>query len=145
MSPQSSRRSHFIDGCYCNDLIVFWVAAEAENSRSWLPMNWRRGLMRAWVLLSVPWTLFFAATAFDAVVYERRVDALRRAGSYDGLLSAAHARSSTQGLFDDLIPDTTPAFFSPEVWWPLAIAVFGPLSLLAIGFSLRWVLMGFRA
>ena len=70
-------------------------------------MNRRRGLMRAWVFVSVPWAVFFAGLAFAALAQHSEV------------------RGSEAASF-------------------LAAGVLPPLALLAIGFSLRWVALGFR-
>ncbi|MBD0271365.1 MAG: hypothetical protein ICV73_05490, partial [Acetobacteraceae bacterium] len=70
-------------------------------------MNWRRGLMRAWLFVSVPWAVFFVGLALVTLTQESNV------------------RGSEAESF-------------------LAVALLPPLALLATGFSLRWVLMGFR-
>ena len=94
-------------------------------------MNWRRGLLRVWLLFSVPWILVFFVQALVTWHYI----------SYDPW---APLEDSPVRIFDSVIPPGQFREVSDAIWPWLAMAVMPPAALLVFGYAFHWVISGFK-
>jgi hypothetical protein len=110
-------------------------------------LNYRRGLFRLWVILSVLWIAGVGLVSGSDVYLEfRKVAALDAARSR---LREAEARPGEPLKPDELPPEANPFLgFELDPWSSLrrtgAVALLPPLALLALGAALGWVFSGFQ-
>jgi hypothetical protein len=103
-------------------------------------MNWRRGLFRCWVALSILWIIGIIVVAWAAPT----------------LISTTYLRQPTAdevAKCNELAPSKPPPGFTLDMCaapiverssWYVAIALGFPLLALALGLSIRWVVAGFN-
>lgn len=125
-------------------------------------MNWRKGLMRFWTLLSLAWiaTVLYTEEPITKLHKPIRLTGLGQEHEFPADVTADEIRKALTQYFSDngLKPQgKTPADAADELarsaptfsaWHrlqPIVIkALLPPSLLLAIGLSLAWVLAGFR-
>jgi hypothetical protein len=105
-------------------------------------MSWRRGLLRLWLLISAIWIGLVAWIAYYNAVVPRQA-----AAAYNACFEARKADSTLGnpfGCFDGASP------FADLVPWSSDIIKYGTwafapvIATLVLGFSIAWVLAGFR-
>lgn len=111
-------------------------------------MNYRRGLFRLWVILTVLWIAGVAFVSGPAVHHEFRWAAASQAtlqGMSDEELMVALARAQEAERRGERPGEPAP---TPNPWGSLgrtgAVALLPPLALLALGAALGWAFSGFR-
>jgi hypothetical protein len=107
-------------------------------------MNWRRGLFRLWLVLSLFWVGIVAYDTYDIVLVPRQMAAdaqvcVEARNKNKGLGNPADCVSNLPGgMFADLMP------LEPILIQRALAATLPPLVLLLIGVVLGWVASGFR-
>ena len=87
-------------------------------------MNWERGLLRTWIVFTVPWVLICGCLGLIA-------------WSNDGSWRRIETDEFGHDLWWSLIP--------PSSWVALAVAIVVPAGVVAVGFGIKWAASGFRS
>jgi len=99
-------------------------------------MNWKRGLFRLWLLAATLWVVLPVWLFYETL--ERRNLAAK---GLDACFAARKANPSVGNpfnCFDDLVP------IGPQIAQYVAMALGPPITVFLLGYSLLWVLKGFR-
>jgi len=105
-------------------------------------MNWRRGLFRLWLVVSLLWVGSVTWVIYDHERDRAYRDALDKACMEDKKLQGASpfdCFDSPAAMFANL-PRTTSWLLKHYATW----ALLPPLVTLALGIAGRWILVGFR-
>jgi len=104
-------------------------------------MNWRRGLLRLWVLASVIWCALVGAYAIsdwrDHQLTPTQTDDVNPFAKY------VPGKTIEQGGWTITMPGTPASGTSSTVWIEVAIAIGGPVVVLLLGIALSWAAAGF--
>jgi hypothetical protein len=101
-------------------------------------MNWKRGLIRVWIVGSIAWALFVAWLAYSARSGAFTQEACFKAHEANPALGNPFDCFDSGHYFDDLIP------LSSFIERYIAIALAPSLAALLLGFVIAWVAAGFK-
>ena len=105
-------------------------------------MNWRRGLIRLWLLVSVLWVGFVASIAYYGAVVPRQA-AAAQAGCFEARKLDGNL-GNPFGCFDDASPFADLIPWSSDLFKYGALAFAPVVTMLVLGLSIGWILAGFR-
>jgi hypothetical protein len=110
-------------------------------------MNWRRGLLRVWAVVSAVWIAAVGAAYFiDLRMTEDVPPPVRACVLPDQSMwvNGVHIAKPPVGFVLQTTPSTCPSAQPPAPWGWIAIAVGLPLLNLGFGGGVVWAAQGFR-
>src|SRR6266536_708226 len=115
-----------------------------------IPVNWTRGFFRLWIVLSIFWIVGVAAWASTDPELALSRWVLRGGSAADSecrdennpnWLEKEWCKGNAHTFVKDRVPIQELAVAAR---WYEAAAICGPLSILLLGFVVRWIAIGFR-
>ena len=108
-------------------------------------MNWRRGFVRCWIILTISWLAVVVVVAYQRPPV--RYDPASRAATPEELAACIAAHRDDSEWQAKVCPTMSYPVRSADygaIAGDLSLAISVPAVLLLIGFVGRWVIFGFR-
>ena len=110
-------------------------------------MNWARGALRVFIVVTVLWVLGFGLAAYDHVWFANRAQQ-KQAYEQEICFAGEKAKGKAGNIFNCFDDAGQPRFekaSEPPSYWPyILIALGGPLGMLILWKTGSWLVAGFR-